>query len=538
VGGARALAPLIESGVPRAPAIVRYRRLLGWLGAWVAMHVVAVAAMAVLLAPAFAPTATTFERAAYVAAHPWAWRLGWVPWQLCAVIDLGLSFALYRWLASREGGRGRASALAALAVTAVAVVPDQWGEAVLSFEMPALAAAAVADASLLDAYRRTEAWALLMTSTCGGTGYLVMTVGWIAAVARAGRGLRLRVFVGLGLGLLVPFLAAAWLTWAEAGAADLRGLELAAPINAVAFGALLVWGLVFADALGRIHRADHPAADDAAHRLVWPRARAGRLLAGVAASAGVRDLARSVPWVTLVSDIRDVVYLNWLVPTERVAKWLPEPLRADTLDGLTAVSILTYTHGDFGPAFLGPLRRALPSPAQSNWRLYLEPPAGGPRDAIYFFKTVLSSPPHVLLSRVLADGLPAQLAERFEHRRDGARVSTVLEPGGGGAPDLRAAVIEHDARTLPQVFAERFGGWEEAVRYLVEQNRAVCVTPTLGCVLESRIDIPIAVADVVPARVDGTIESAFLAEVVAGAEPFAFVVPKVAFRALGEGAIA
>jgi uncharacterized protein DUF2071 len=514
----------------------QYRRLSGWLAAWIAAHAAAVTAMALLLAPAFEVTAGTLERAAYVAAHPWRWRLGWLPWQLCALVDVGFSVALWRWLVARSARRGAGWALAALVATLIAVIPDQWGEAVLSLRLPALAEQALHQPAAAAAYRRVEAWALLMTGTCGGTGYLVMTAAWIAAVRQAAQPLRLRAFTVVGVAMFVPFLAAAWLTFAARDAAGLEGLAAAAPVNALAFGMLLVWGLLLADALGRIHRADHPAADEAAHRLVWPRTRWGRAAVAVAASGGCRDLARSVPWITLVSDIRDVVYLNWLVPTERVSRWLPPPLRLHEIDGLTAVSILTYAHGGFGPAFLGPLRRILPSPLQSNWRLYLEPPDGATeRDAIYFFKTVLSSPPHALLSRVLADGLPAQLAGHFTHRRDGHRIVTVLEPDGGGAPDLHAAVEEGDGRTLPTAFAARFHGWEAAVRYLVEQNRAVSVVASLGCVLESRIDIPIAVAEVVPARIVGRVECAFLAEVVAGAEPFAFVVPRVAFRALGEG---
>src|SRR3954468_7963974 len=36
------------------------------------------------------------QRAAYVAAHPWLWRLGWLPWGITALSDLLIGIALIR----------------------------------------------------------------------------------------------------------------------------------------------------------------------------------------------------------------------------------------------------------------------------------------------------------------------------------------------------------------------------------------------------------------------------------------------------------
>ena len=262
-------------------------------------------------------------------------------------------------------------------------------------------------------------------------------------------------------------------------------------------------------------------------------------LAQIGNSRGLRDLIRTsevvLPVPVLASDISDVVYLNWLVPVERVAALLPAPLRLDSFDGQTFVTVLTYRHNHFGPNLLGPLRRLMPSPCQSNWRLYVEPECDdAQRDAIYFFKTCLAHSFLVLASRLLSDGLPSQRPLKLEHHRNGDQFSSLIDPGVGSAPDLKSTVRVHDQRDLPLALGSVFTNWEEAVNYLVQQNRGINVLPAHGSIRESTIDIPISLDLVRPATLDEKIESRFLEKIVDGCEPFAFVVPQVNFRALGE----
>jgi len=63
-------------------------------------------------------------RVAYLAAHPWLWRLGWLPWQLSAFMDLLTGVALWRtaWIPRRP-------AAIVLVVTILALFPDQGGQA-------------------------------------------------------------------------------------------------------------------------------------------------------------------------------------------------------------------------------------------------------------------------------------------------------------------------------------------------------------------------------------------------------------------------
>jgi hypothetical protein len=89
------------------------------------IHGVALVGMALLLAPMLpgGSSASDSARAAAIAQHPWRFRLGWLPWQLCAVADLWLALAMVRgrWLPRFAG-------LLVLLLTLAAVVPDQYAQ--------------------------------------------------------------------------------------------------------------------------------------------------------------------------------------------------------------------------------------------------------------------------------------------------------------------------------------------------------------------------------------------------------------------------
>lgn len=492
----------------------RYRHVTLALSFFIVAHVAALCTMALLLEPGLRPTTTAAARAAYVASHPWSWRLGWLPWQLCAASNLLFSFTLLRWLRSRARGGGGWAA-AALVLTVLAVIPEQWAEAVLVTDYIGLARGAVT-ATGLATFAEKERWVFLMTGPCANTSYTLMTLAWVIALARGSGPVDARVPTWLGVALCIPFAAASVVIYRATRTLALEGMADSIPFNAVAFPLLVMWSFEVAVLMRRMHRADHPHADDTLHQL-RPR--------WLAWLGDLRDLLRPLPFVELHSDIRDVVYLNWLVPAERAARLLPPGLELDRFGNRTVLSILTYTHGSFGPRAAGPLRKLLPSPHQSNWRFYVEP-----RGSVYFVSSLLSSLSYTIGSRLMSDGLPAHHAASFVHRRDGDAVHSEIE--ASNALDLRSTVTLQQSRELPPTWADAFAGWEEAVTYLVEQNRAVAPLPMLAAVVASNIDIPIRVQDVLAAR--GEVQSAWLADLTAGCELFCFVVPSVSFRALGE----
>jgi hypothetical protein len=183
-----------------------------------AVHGVALVAMAALLLPVLpgGSASSDVARVAGIAAHPWRFRIGWLPWQLCAAADLGLAIAMVRvrWL-------GRAPAIAVLVLTIAAVVPDQYAQALWITRGVELAHG---DPAAYLAFERaifplTSSWAALL--------YTLAALGWTWCFAGAGTWSR-----ALSL-LSVPL----WLAMAVAVTAPLAGASPS--FTSVANGAAL-----------------------------------------------------------------------------------------------------------------------------------------------------------------------------------------------------------------------------------------------------------------------------------------------------------
>src|SRR5690242_12221906 len=115
-------------------------------------------------------------RMAYIAAHPWLWRLGWLPWQLTALGNLLLALALLRtpWIA-------RPLAWLTLLVTVCAFIPDQTGQALWD-----TAGVALATHGNLATYADFERTTFPVIAAGGGAGYTLAAVCWSLCLARAG----------------------------------------------------------------------------------------------------------------------------------------------------------------------------------------------------------------------------------------------------------------------------------------------------------------------------------------------------------------
>ena len=114
-------------------------------------------------------------RVAYIAAHPWLWRLGWIPWQLTALSDLLLAAALLR-----TPGVPRQAAIFTLVVTMVAIVPDQYGQLAWVTKGIALASADPI------AYLSYEKAIFESTAVWGAVFYTIGALGWTWCLVRAG----------------------------------------------------------------------------------------------------------------------------------------------------------------------------------------------------------------------------------------------------------------------------------------------------------------------------------------------------------------
>lgn len=519
------------------------------------VHVLALVTMGAILMKGIGPAGdvASLERAHFIAEYPWLWRLGWLPWQLCALSDVLLCVALIGW-ARHRGGLGWA--VLALLFDLAAAIPEQWAEWRMVTEQVQVAAAVVSGELPIARHAELEQFLLIVTGTFSASLYVLMTGAWML-IGRSARVDRDSIGRGawpawLAISLLVVFVCACAGNWlAQTPGADVEVWHaLASASNGLAFPGLIIWSLYYTGWLGEIERHQRGllSADSRARNGArWPtlpgrlRGRMARMLAPLATWDGVRDLFRVIlrplPFLTMVSDVRDVVYLSWLVPVERVRHLVDDRLPLDVRDGLTAVSILTYRHGHFGLRIMGPARKLTPSPVQSNWRLYLQAPAGeSSGEGIAFFTNGIDNALYCLGARLMADGLPVHLFARARHERVGGAIHTELVPCDGSAPALRSLVRELEpgaAPTLPPAFAERFADWPAAVDYLVRQDRGERIHEAVGVRSISAIRIRIDPASVRPAAIE-ELASATLGDIIAGCDALAFVVPEVSFAALGE----
>lgn len=254
-----------------------------------------------------------------------------------------------------------------------------------------------------------------------------------------------------------------------------------------------------------------------------------------------RAVLSRLPFLQLRSDVRDVVYLTWLLPVERCAALVPAGLTLWQRNGLTPFTVLTYRHRHFGPTLLGPLRRCCPSPLQSNWRLYLEQPPSdaAPVRTVLFVKNIMSSLMYAAATRLCSDALPTHLAAQFHHQFDGTCYHTSISPGDGSAPRLQATVQAVGDKHLPEPFAAVFGGWEQAVAFLACQDAAVAEVAGVAQLAFAEIHLPIDLAQVLPAVVHGAApECPLLQEWQPVSGPWCFVVPAVRFTAISERLVA
>ena len=206
--------------------------------------------------------------------------------------------------------------------------------------------------------------------------------------------------------------------------------------------------------------------------------------------------------------------------------------------GKTPFTILTYRHGNFGPAWLGPLRRwFFPSPLQSNWRLYLAQPMknADPVSTIVFVQNILDSTLYSVGTRVFSDALLAHLAQRFVLTRTDRDFRVDIEPGSGSAQRLHLHAGQSVSATLPGCFGGLFANWEAAVSTVCKQDGAVCQLPGSDLLAFARIDLPIDVRQVQPFELlSGGLNCPLLLTLDAQPEALCFLLPSVRFRVLSE----
>jgi hypothetical protein len=465
------------------------------------------------------------ERVAYLAAHPWLWRIGWLPWQLSAFVDLLMGWALWRtsWVP-------RLPAAMVLFWTLLAILPDQAGQAQWVTRGLDLAVQADRSGDLLpyllfekQAYRAIVVWA--------GTLYLCMALSWSWCFSVAGTWSR-------NLTTLSLF---AWSILAVGSAGLLLPEELrpnammVGASNGIGLTLLLFWLAAVAEQVLRRARPDAKHGRLAPWRHPWPGL-AGRLLEGLANSRLLRAYCEWLPPFVFLSDITDVIYVNYLVEADCLEPFVPAELELQRLGRAGRYALfthLTYRRGHFGPRALGPLRRLLPSPIHSNWRIYVVDPHTGLR-GVYFVTNAIASTPHALAARLLCEGEPmhplrravVQVGERGCVSAPSA-IRVLLDPGEGSAPDLEAEFRPGDAVLPGAPWSECFDGYLAFLTYCVPQDRAFSSQPWYGRITRQEIAMRIPLESCEP--LTGDVRSHVAAAYIGDAEPLCFRVGRVAF---------
>jgi len=248
-----------------------------------------------------------------------------------------------------------------------------------------------------------------------------------------------------------------------------------------------------------------------------------------------RAFTSRLPFMVLASDVRDVVYANWVVPVSTVKFLVPPGVEIMEKDGNTVLTVLTYEHGHFGPAIAGVFRRLFPSPLQSNWRLYVRSIDGKDTDVptALFVANVFNSDLYAVGTRVFSDVMLSHRAERFEHRQEGCTWSIRIG-GKGSAPSLTIKATASYAVDFPAAFGSFFNHYDDAIEMLCLQDAAIAPVIGTGAIAKADIALPIDTQTVMPLDVVAYLPGNFLEKLGAVSSPFCFRVPAVKFEALSE----
>ena len=465
------------------------------------------------------PVRDVWARAAYVAGHPWAWRLGWLPWQLTAVADflLSLALALTPWVP-------RVPAIATLLLTIGAIVPDQSGQFLWITRGVVLARQSVAGSNSA-IYLHFEGPIFTLIGGIGCIGYLCGAIGWSCCLARAGTWSRRLTWLSF----------ATWGTFATCVVLfflppSMRPTRLIAAGNAIGFVLLEMWFIGVAE---RVLARSRPTTAFG-RGMPWRYPRPGWIgcaCEALANSRAVRRLTECLPAPPLVSDIRDVIYVNYLVDADRLRLLVPAGLELQCLGPShqsALFTVLIYRHGHFGPSGAGWFRRLMPSPIQSNWRVYVTDTQTGLR-GVYFITTAITNVWIAVMARLFAEGVPMHVPELAElkSKSDGT-FQVLIAPGQGSAPDLRAFLRPIDRPRLPVRWSECFSDYDEFLEYCVPQNRALAPQPWYRRVAHQQIELSVP-----PEKcqaLDGSVQSTLLQQLVGDIAPLSFTLPAVTFH--------
>lgn len=436
------IVPLIRMDSYFSP---RMRLRLGW--ACFLVHAVALLAVLAVLQRGIPPGDLAL-RAAWVASHSFAWRIGWALW-LPASLVLLLFFAAWADALGVRMGAGRAWAALALGLTLAGAVVDWVDEMIWIGLAPDLAARFTSDAFAASLYALWDrAYLVLSIGLANG----LYTIGGIILTALA---FRTRGF---------PRWLAAWgaAVWALSIGLSLAGVVgdgwWVQAVSTLLFAAFMPW--VILTAYGWLARGSQ--VNPPAWRTSFP--------------AVVRSIVPKHP-IPMQTVFRECFLVNFAVKPEALAQLVPWPIQLDLASGMAYLSIVIAKMDKMRPAFLP--RELGISYLQVVYRVVVRSPRG--ERGVYFVRSDANNP----LMSLAGDWLTFF---RFHHsqirmERADKLVNFDLEARPGDHANIHAAYdLSTATETMPKSSA--FSSLEQAKEFLVQLFAAFSYDP-----LEDRVSV-------------------------------------------------
>lgn len=491
----------------------------------IAMHGLAMLSMAVILLPGMlgGTSTTDAQRIAYIANNAALWRLGWLPWQLTALSDLILAVALVRtnWIP-------KVPAVIVLLLTITAMSIEQPQEFWWVTKAIELARQAVKTSSP-QVYLMPESYAFIQVAAWAALFYTLAALFWTWCFAAAGTWCSWLTLLSIPTWLDLLFVSLAPLMppgWKPAP-------NIVSGGNALGFVMMMLWLVIVLEMVLRRSRPITKWGREALFRHPIGGL-AGWCLDLVANSRAARYALEWMPSVAFASDIRDVIYINYIVPADRLEPLVPQGLKLERIgkeQEFAMFTFLTYRHGHFGPVMLRALSQCLPSPVQSNWRIHVIEPKSG-RRAVTFITTAIDDTACALAARLLSDGVAMHVPRRATlTRQENGVIALELEPGTGTAPDARADLVPGSPADCAHAWQKCFSSYEDMLSYCVPQDHALSSLPWYRKFCRHEIDLGIRLDACEP--LTGTVQSKTAASIARDAQAFCFRVARVNFLLAG-----
>jgi len=196
----------------------------------------------------------------------------------------------------------------------------------------------------------------------------------------------------------------------------------------------------------------------------------------------------------MVAEVPRALYLNYLARKSYVAALAPSLFRPLDLPGdkeTTLFTILLFSLERSRPLRAPQMLGAFfPRIMQSNWRFYghLTEPNAESRPSVLFLRTVTNSLALSIFGRRLARCFPLRRARRMALSWEAPRLSAMIEPGAGSAPELIFQAEQIESSPISEGFRQQFSSYEDYAHWIIDQHLSLVIWPREYVVQDMHLD--------------------------------------------------